>query len=309
MKTKVLYAVICTMLFVSCGYDKKSKETNSVNTEKETLLTPSAEGIVKIQPNNKIMAQVGTNVWKGIAYGYGQYVACGWDTSIACSSNNGESWTSIGGVGTSQGVKEWNAVACGNERWVVVGSRGFVAHAKANDGTPMFDVIRSGGGGLTDVIFANGKFVAVGETGSTVYSTDGITWNKSSQSGLYTVTYGNGRFIGVGTIGIGSSSTDGITWKSNVFNLSDIEYETPRSIAYGNGKFVIVGWGGSAYSTDGIKWTKGPLTIVNWNKVTFSKGYFVAVGDSGNVAYSTDGVNWEYRTVGSTDYDSACIME
>ena len=46
------------------------------------------------------------------------------------------------------------------------------------------------------IIFANGKFVVVGDRyGRTSSSTDGINWTPVKQGSGADVTYGNGRFV------------------------------------------------------------------------------------------------------------------
>jgi hypothetical protein len=54
---------------------------------------------------------------------------------------------------------------------------------------------------------------------------------------LRAVTYGNGLFVAVGDSGVVITSSDGITWTSRTSGVNNILY----GITYGNGLFVAVG--------------------------------------------------------------------
>jgi len=73
---------------------------------------------------------------------------------------------------------------------------------------------------LHAVTYGNGQFVAVGDTGTIMTSTDGVTWVQR-QSGtsypLYGIAYGNGQFVAVASAYTGApgtivSSADGVNW-------------------------------------------------------------------------------------------------
>ncbi|MEO8235611.1 MAG: hypothetical protein ABI549_09380, partial [Flavobacterium sp.] len=69
------------------------------------------------------------------------------------------------------------------------------------------------------VIYANGKFVAVGSN-IVMTSPDGITWTTrtaAANNNWNSVTYGNSLFVAVSNSGTGNrvmTSPDGITWTS-----------------------------------------------------------------------------------------------
>ena len=77
-----------------------------------------------------------------------------------------------------------------------------------------------------------------------------IIW-KETNSGFY----GNGKYVAVSNSNTFAYSTDGITWTETSNGLSDKAW---TSICYGNGKYVTVDYGSNtfAYSTDGITWTE-----------------------------------------------------
>jgi len=68
-----------------------------------------------------------------------------------------------------------------------------------------------------------GLFVSVGESGTILTSSDGITWTERTSGTpkeLYGVTYGNGLFVTVGFFGTILTSPDGITWTERTSGTS-----------------------------------------------------------------------------------------
>ena len=69
---------------------------------------------------------------------------------------------------------------------------------------------------------------------------------------LYGVAYGNSTFVAVGQSGTILTSTDGETWESQTSGTSNYLY----GVAYGNSTFVAVGLSGTILtSTNGTSWT------------------------------------------------------
>ncbi len=72
---------------------------------------------------------------------------------------------------------------------------------------------------LYGVTFGNGTFVAVGQSGTIIKSTNnGASWSSSSSGGntLNGVTFGNNIFMAVGEDGrIVKSTDDGSNWSSS----------------------------------------------------------------------------------------------
>lgn len=174
-----------------------------------------------------------------------------------------------------------------------------------------------------DVIYANGKFVAISSNGI-AYSYDGLSWNTAnnpvSNTNWRKIAYGNGKFVIIsdGNYISGSSkvaySTDGINWATSQLPTGS----NWKGIAYGNGKFVAVGHKGNqegsacAYSTDGINWTTPsyfPKYV--YYDIAYGNGIFFACGcdyDSarGIGMYSTDGIDWTSITLPGS-YAYHCI--
>src|SRR5687767_4273565 len=95
-------------------------------------------------------------------------------------------------------------------------------------------------------------------------------WNvRTSDTGrnLYSVTYGSGRFVAVGQWGTILISTNGTNWSATATNLTVSFY----SVAWSEGLFVCVGEAGSIFtSLDGLEWspqtspTSNDLKAVRW---------------------------------------------
>jgi hypothetical protein len=156
------------------------------------------------------------------------------------------------------------------------------------------------------IAYGAGKFVAVSNGAAYImHSNDGITWTQVGigSFGLLDVIYANGKFVAVGAEFSGVDlitnveiSTDGISWtRYNPFTNGI----APKAITYGNGLFVVVGNGGSnrlMTSTDGISWTLRSVlgNDDSWQSVAFGNNLFVAVANAGvdRTMYSSDGINW-----------------
>ena len=111
-------------------------------------------------------------------------------------------------------------------------SLSFISCAKKSDSTTSDNTTTS-----------SGLYVAVGDTGTILTSTDGTTWDNRSYetpSRLRAVNHANSTFMTVGyTDEIILSSSDGISWDSIRSGTGNL-----RGVAYGNNKFVVVGLSG-----------------------------------------------------------------
>jgi hypothetical protein len=163
---------------------------------------------------------------------------------------------------------------------------------------------------LYDVIFQDGRFVAVGAVGAVYTSIDGRNWSSGgsgSAADLRALTWGGGKFVAVGTHGTIMASLDGVDWIKCYSSITG----TLTDVAYGDGTFVAVGHGGMVLtSTNGFNWTyRNPGVTGNLNAVCFGNGVFVAAGGSPRTgAYaipngllsSPDGISWTAAAIPPT---------
>ncbi|MBI4595493.1 MAG: hypothetical protein HY730_03840, partial [Candidatus Tectomicrobia bacterium] len=140
------------------------------------------------------------------------------------------------------------------------------------------------GNSLFGITYGDGAFVAVGDRGAIITSSDGITWTAGSSgtsNGLRGITYGKGTFVAVGDRGATLTSADGITWTARASGTLNWLY----GITYGNGTFVAVGEGGAILtSVDSMTWSVRSSGTSTWlTGITYGNGTFVAVGDEGAI--------------------------
>jgi hypothetical protein len=120
---------------------------------------------------------------------------------------------------------------------------------------------------------------------------------------MHSVIYANNLvtplLIAVGNAGTIVTSTDGITW--TLVNGINVDSGI-RGIAYNSASNILIASGGAgAYyrSTDGLNWTTYSYGIVNYYGCRFLNNQFWMVGDFGSVVYSTTGMpgTWATATV------------
>ena len=228
-----------------------------------------------------------------VTFGNDRFVCVG-DSGKSYYSLDGVTWNAMGNSGT----RDLQQVIYGNGIFVAVNEfsgHNVLYYSKDGEnwtagGSDKFSGVPE------DIVFGNGRFVAVGKSGKSYYSLDGQIWTAmsglDSSSGFYGVTYGNGRFVTVGDNCQVYYSTDGETWmKANGPGKTVRAY----SIVYGKDRFVIVGEQGySYYSFDCETWVymSGLSTSTTMKSVIYGNNKFVTVGDNGTSYYSSDWETW-----------------
>lgn len=126
---------------------------------------------------------------------------------------------------------------------------------------------------VNDIVYANGKFVAVGRTNSgtnfSITSTDGKNWSTlNTIGGAYSINaigYGNGKFVAGTMNGEITVSTDGANWSPIKVIQSGMQI---MDITHEKGKFIMTGiifnsYGGYILtSADGENWSE-PQQVSN----------------------------------------------
>lgn len=245
-----------------------------------------------------------TNVNK-MAYGGNAFMAVGNGGSIAVSTD-GIAWSDLS-IG---GNDYFSDVAYGKNTFVVAGTGKNAAQANQNtlrystDQGQTWQAVKSGA--FYGMRFVNDRFVAVGHSGTIMYSLDGRNWTDVSDplgGSLYGVAYGNCVYVitGGNNAGVVYRSYDGAHWTKVTIAPYPPSFGPwgLYEVAFGNGVFVAggSGWDGSKWtsviltSTDGLTWT--PQTFGNdfsITSLTFGNGVFLAL--AGTVYSSSDGKTW-----------------
>ncbi len=108
---------------------------------------------------------------------------------------------------------------------------------------------------LRAIVYGNGEFVAVGDVGTILTSTNGTTWTartSGTTKELFGITWGNNLFIAVGDSGTLLTSTNGTSWTAVVTNLP---YPLHAAL-WADNMYVVVGDNGTILtSPTGVTWT------------------------------------------------------
>lgn len=155
---------------------------------------------------------------------------------------------------------------------------------------------------LNQVVYGNGRFIAVGGNGTNVvtkYSYDGNTWYNGGTAIVgdysYTVRFGNGVFVL--TTGSGTSvyySSDGVTWTAAASFGEQVE-----GLIFTRGKFycTFISTGTVKSSPNGITWTTVGTsgTFGLFFRIVEKDGVYIGLsmaGTTSTYAKSTDLIDW-----------------
>jgi hypothetical protein len=235
------------------------------------------------------------DVWlNSIAYGQGRFVAVGsgLDGHIVnfMTSSNGLVW----GQGTGW-LGEFYGITYGDGEFVVVSEGGIEWSADGVDWDLYLNAAHPSTNFLRSITYANGQFVAVGDSGTIVTSVDATNWVQAESGmaiGLNGIASGRGVLVAVGGDPLYQlaegvvilTSTNGVDWVQRQRGTTN----GLSAVAYGSGQFVAVGAFGTILSSaDGINWIERQSgTQDDLRGVTYGNGHFVAVGENGTILES-----------------------
>lgn len=225
----------------------------------------------------------------GIAYGSGKFVVPISSSNKALYTTDGDSWTEC----TLPVTSGWRTIAYGDSKFVILPYNDTIA-LYSSDGVNWQQTTLPANAQFSEkVIYANGKFVAVGSN-LALYSYDGVEWIKATapNANWNDVAYGNGKYLAVNRNHLTSPyamySEDGIEWTETSFN-PNISW---NNITFGDGIFIVSGLSSNApeisYSEDAENFFTAPLPISGFKSrsVSFENGIFFLLDDSGKIFYS-----------------------
>jgi hypothetical protein len=152
----------------------------------------------------------------------------------------------------------------------------------------------------TGLAFAGGVYVMTDRGGKVAVSTDLKAWRIDAiqASSLTDLIHAEGRFVAAGHASQVFFSADGDDWSSSKVAEESLRLE---GIAYGAGQYVTVARGGKIHrSTDLEQWTEVfagfPDTenlTDNWSGMAWFNGRFIAYGPIDRLLVSDDGTSWD----------------
>jgi hypothetical protein len=199
--------------------------------------------------------------------------------------------------------ENYEGVAFGNGRWVIVGDDGSILSSP--DGVEWSQEINPAAPGrLDDVAYGGGVFVAVGRSFNMLLtSVDGHEWTKQTPgfSGAVELIHDGSKFVTVLAGGYVATSTNGVDWSQT--EAVPVNYDI-GGVAFGNGIYVEAGYKRTGqppdlFSSSGLSdWQARDAKLSeNLMNAGFGLGLFVVVGQRGALATSPDGVEWTPRDV------------
>jgi hypothetical protein len=238
-----------------------------------------------------------------ISYANGRFFGMGIEstTQELFVSTNAVNWSGPVGLATN-GIQR---LAFGNGTYasvnpVIAGPNVYTEFRTSVDGSTWTAPTLLSNTYVTDILFANGQFVALDEAGGVLFSSNGTNWSAQSAPELFGATrmdWDGGLFVACGPGGRIVSSPDAHTWTRRTTGPQN----TLTSITRANGQFIATGGNlNDPYSQstvitspDGRTWTEhNPGTTNTLLSTTFGGGRYVAVGVNGTLVSSTDSLAW-----------------
>lgn len=245
---------------------------------------------------------------QGITYSKTQdiFVAVGYGETNGeiSTSPDGTTWTKRIGFEDNKPLLYGIAYSDNLDLFVAVGANGAVL--TSSDYITWTEQNSGVNANLRDIIFSRNLnvFIAVGDNGTIITSSDGEEWtsySNSSFSNIKSITYYDvmGLYFAVGDKIIVSSN--GVDWAVDITpsqSLSCVQYLKPFGIlmAVGNKGLIVT-------SNDGTEWkeNKELYNIENINRIIYSKGLYITVGDS--IIVSNENEETELITISNELFD------
>ena len=154
------------------------------------------------------------------------------------------------------------------------------------------------GNPLYGIHYENGNWIAVGESGTLIISSDGTNWTAESAGtdlDLHASAYGSGNHVVVGADGTIETSPDAIDWQpqygGTFYSLNAVIYAANQFVAVGDATTILT-------SPDGAAWTQ--RSSGNWPlyDIFYTNGLYVCAGGTNEQAViltSTNGADWTLR--------------
>ena len=313
------------------------KQLFAVATENETVSDNyTFENITKILSTRQ----------RGCAYGNGYFVTLGVGDG-AYSTDNGATWTAITQFTTAQVTslaygngrficvtangeiygcdvpsETWEllytikdtiieSIRYVNNEFIAVGHYGFIARSITGVDWKLIHLdegVTTDIGYFNEIMYGNGKYIAIGYLGRTYISTNLRRWDEyyipDYTTDVRCGAYVNGMFV-IGTSGGRIDySEDGINWKQ-ANNPSSLTIGWVRDFAYGDNRLYVAVYASNGQGEIWLSEDKGKTwsvahTITGsssrlW-RIAFGNDTFVSVGEAGTTTKLNLDVTWQHTT-------------
>lgn len=236
----------------------------------------------------------------------------------------GSVWLAGGALGSTNALRSvaygLSSSSATTYAYVAVGDTGVIYSSPAYVSASALSwtqVRAASGAALNAVLYALAKYVAVGDGGAVLTSTDTTTWTAAtsgSSAKLNALATNSSTLVAVGANGTILHSGDGTTWTAatTVPTTNDLHGVTYSAL----GLWVAVGANGTLLtSSDAVTWTavssgttatlKAAASMSTVNSTTGGVTYsIVAVGNGGVIVSSTTGTAWNVQTQGSANLNA-----
>ncbi|YCM46677.1 hypothetical protein V2O64_11665 [Verrucomicrobiaceae bacterium 227] len=153
----------------------------------------------------------------------------------------------------------------------------------------------------------NGKWIAAGEYGTILSSTDAQNWTlhpTGYDKSITDVAYGNGIYLALGSDNRHIlTSPDLETW--TIDRPANVPFN-PKGILFRSGKFWLVGSDSSVCtSLDGLTWEQSKIDddFRFLRGLSYGGGLYMVIATDAYIATSPDGITWTERPTGITFED------
>lgn len=314
-----LYALVGEEGTIATSVDANQWQFQAAVTQETLRGVALSEAIaLAVGDNGTVVKSVSGGAWstvtsnqtanfRGITFGAGIFVAVGElnGSAFLATSVDGEVWQ----VQDSGATAPLNSIAFLGSTFVAVGD--FGAITRSLNGSQWTASVLDEGVNLVSVAPGSGRFIAVSSvtSGTRIFtSLDGTSWSGSSAPSsvdgvaFNAVDYINNNYVIAADQGYILTSANASTWEPR-FVQENVD-ATFTGVLGSNLGWNLVGLGGKIYfSFSGLigwgSFNQGPTG--NYNDLRQGAGFYVAVGDNGNVGGSANGTTWVTRTSNTTE--------
>jgi hypothetical protein len=250
------------------------------------------------------------NSMQGVSYN--QY---GLDGYTVVVGTEGRSWWTQGGddwvphqFGGAPNM--WAIVETPDEYFIAVCDGGLTLKSRDHHGSEWDRHWSPVSTSLRAIVRKSSNYVAVGDGGAIIYSTNGTNWSQEAKgltsADLQSVTWDGSKYIACGSMGTMLTSPDGVNWTIvlspnlifyGVAKVQDSVTPPPAVKVVAVGENGVIAFFHETYK----QWFFRPawITTKDLRAIIYAGSLYVAVGAGGTILTSLDGMAWTLQTSGT----------